>query len=180
MSRLGNKPIKIPSGVKVNVQGAGVVSVEGPKGKLSNRLPETIKVEVKDDEVSCNRVNDEIQTRADHGLVWSVIRNMIQGVTDGFSKTLVSIGVGYRMNVQGQKLNINAGFSHPVEFELPKGITGKVAEQTKLTLEGADKELLGSVADKIRKIRPPEPYKGKGIRYEDERVQLKEGKAAGK
>jgi large subunit ribosomal protein L6 len=112
-------------------------------------------------------------------MVRSIVSNMVKGVSEGFEKNLQCIGVGYRMNVQGSKVNISVGYSHPVVYELPKGITAKVADQTKLTLTGFDWEELGSVADKIRKIRPPEPYKGKGIRYQGEHIQLKEGKAAG-
>jgi len=179
MSRLGKRPIKIPAGVKVSAQ-PGLVNVEGPKGKLSRSFPKSIEVKVEGDEVIFKRPDDEKQHRADHGLVRSVVNNMIVGVHQGFNRTLQSVGVGYRMNVQGNKVNLNVGYSHPVQFELPQGITAKVDDQTKLTLSGADKELLGSVADKIRKVRPPEPYKGKGIRYEGERIQMKEGKAAGK
>lgn len=177
MSRMGNRPIKIPSGVKVQVQ-PGKVMVEGPKGKVAKELPASIEVKVEGDLVHFKRSSDEKQARADHGLVRSVVNNMLNGASKGITKTLVSVGVGYRMNVQGNKVNISAGFSHPVVFELPQGVAGQVADQTKLTLTGADKELVGLVADKIRGIRPPEPYKGKGIRYEGEVIQLKEGKAA--
>jgi large subunit ribosomal protein L6 len=177
MSRLGKKPIKIPSGVKVQVQGPTVL-VEGPKGKIAKNLPTTVQVKVEGDAVHFIRSSDEKQVRADHGLVRSVVLNMILGASQGITKTLVSVGVGYRMSVQGNKVNVSAGFSHPVVFELPVGVTAQVADQTKLTLTGADKELVGQVADNIRSIRRPEPYKGKGIRYEGEQIQLKEGKAA--
>lgn len=177
MSRLGKRPVKIPSGVKIQVQ-AGKISVEGPKGKVAKELPSSIEVKVEGDAVHFKRSSDDKQTRSDHGLVRSVVNNMITGASQGISKTLISVGVGYRMNVQGNKVNISAGFSHPVSFDLPTGVTAQVADQTKLTLTGADKELVGLVADKIRGIRPPEPYKGKGIRYEGEVIQLKEGKAA--
>jgi len=177
MSRMGKRPIAVPNGVKVSVN-AGTVLVEGPKGKLSKSLPTSIKVEVKNGEIFFERPNDEGQSRADHGLVRSVINNMVKGASQGFQRVLISVGVGYRMSVQGNKVNLAVGYSHPVVFELPKGVTAQVQDQTKLTLSGADKELLGSVADKIRKVRPPEPYKGKGIRYEGEQIQLKEGKSA--
>ncbi|MGA0163069.1 MAG: 50S ribosomal protein L6 [Bdellovibrionota bacterium] len=177
MSRLGKKPIKIPSGVKIQVQGSKV-SVEGPKGKIAKELPTSIEIKVQGDSIEFIRSSDEKQVRADHGLVRSVISNMVTGASQGITKTLVSVGVGYRMNVQGNKVNISAGFSHPVVYELPQGVTAQVTDQTKLTLSGADKELVGQVADNIRSIRPPEPYKGKGIRYEGEQIQLKEGKAA--
>lgn len=179
MSRLGKRPIKIPSGVKVSSQ-PGLINIEGPKGKLSRSVPKSIEIKVEGDSINFIRPDNEKQHRADHGLVRSLVNNMITGVSTGFNKCLQSVGVGYRMNVQGNKVNLNVGYSHPVQFELPAGITAKVDDQTKLTLTGADKELLGSVADKIRKVRPPEPYKGKGIRYEGERIQMKEGKAAGK
>ncbi|PIR22972.1 MAG: 50S ribosomal protein L6 [Deltaproteobacteria bacterium CG11_big_fil_rev_8_21_14_0_20_45_16] len=177
MSRLGKRPITVPNGVKVSVN-AGTVLVEGPKGKLTKSLPTSIKVEVKDGKIHFERPNDEGQSRADHGLVRSVINNMVKGASQGFQRVLISVGVGYRMSVQGNKVNLSVGYSHPVVFELPQGVTAQVQDQTKLTLSGADKELLGSVADKIRKVRPPEPYKGKGIRYEGEQIQLKEGKSA--
>lgn len=179
MSRLGNRPIKIPNGVKVTVN-AGTVNVEGPKGKLSKTFPTTIKVEVAEEQVNFTRVDDERETRAAHGMVRAVVSNMVKGVSEGFERTLVCVGVGYRAAVQGNKVNLNLGFSHPVIYDLPDGITATVADQTKLTIAGSDKELLGAVCDKIRGLRPPEPYKGKGIRYEGERIVLKEGKSAGK
>lgn len=177
MSRLGNRAIKIPTGVKITSQN-GLVSVEGPKGKLSRQMPTDIKVEIGADEVTFVRSNDEKQCRANHGLVRSLVNNMVTGCSVGFEKKLVSVGVGYRMQVQGTKVNLSLGFSHPVVFDLPQGITAKIEDQTKLNLSGVDKELLGAVADKIRKFRPPEPYKGKGVRYEGEKIQMKEGKAA--
>lgn len=178
MSRLGKRPIKIPSGVKVAVNGE-MVSVEGPKGKLSRSF-ENIKIEVKGDEVVFTRPNDEKSNKSAHGMVRQLVANMITGASKGFTKTLVTVGVGYRMAIQGKKISLSLGFSHPVTFDLPEGISGAVADQTKLTLTGSDKQLLGLVADKIRKFRPPEPYKGKGVRYEGEHIQLKEGKAAAK
>jgi len=177
MSRLGNRAIPLPKGVKLSSQ-AGLVLVEGPKGKLQKSLPSSIEIVVESDNVIFRRKDDSGQARADHGLVWSVVRNMIKGVSEGFQRTLISVGVGYRMNVQGSKVNLSLGFSHPVSYDLPQGVTAAVQDQTKLTLSAIDKELLGSVADKIRKIRPPEPYKGKGVRYEGEHIQLKEGKSA--
>ena len=179
MSRLGKKPIDLPQGVKINVSGL-TVTVEGPKGKLTRTFPEGVSIKVEDNKVHVSRSADDGPTKAKHGLVRSLLSNMVKGVSEGFSKTLISIGVGYRMAVQGNKVNITAGFSHPVSYDLPKGMTGKVAEQTKLTLTSIDNEELGLVADKIRGIRPPEPYKGKGIRYEGEVIQLKEGKAGAK
>ncbi len=176
MSRLGKIPINLPKGVKITTAN-GVLLVEGPKGKLTRPMQEGISVTVEGEKIKVTRANDERQTRASHGLIRSTLNSMVKGVSEGFNRTLVSVGVGYRMAVQGNKLSISAGFSHPVVFELPKGVTGKVDDQTKLTLSGIDKEQLGTVADKIRAVRPPEPYKGKGIRYEGEQIQLKEGKA---
>jgi len=178
MSRLGKRPVKIPSGVKVAVNG-GTVSVEGPKGKLSRSF-EDIKIEVKGDEIVFTRPNDEKPVKSAHGMVRQLVANMIIGTSTGFTKTLVTVGVGYRMAIQGKKISLSLGFSHPVSFDLPEGISGAIADQTKLTLTGADKQLLGLIADKIRKFRPPEPYKGKGVRYEGEQIKLKEGKAAAK
>jgi large subunit ribosomal protein L6 len=177
MSRLGKRSIKIPSGVKVAAK-AGVITIEGPKGKVTRSLPASIEVQVNGDQLNLVRSGDSKQLRADHGLVWSVVNSMVTGVSKGFERNLVSIGVGYRMNVQGQKLTLSVGYSHPVIFDLPKEVAAKVADQTKLTLSGVDKELLGAWADKIRGVRPPEPYKGKGIRYEGEQIQMKEGKSA--
>ncbi len=178
MSRLGKIPVYLPKGVKVSVSN-GLILVEGPKGKLSRSLTPNIEVKVEGEKLFVTRKNDEIDTKTNHGLIRSLLNGMVKGVSEGFTKTLVSVGVGYRMAVAGNKVNLSVGFSHPVSYELPKGITAKVDDQTKLTLSGIDKELLGLVADKIRGIRPPEPYKGKGIRYEGESIQLKEGKAAG-
>ncbi len=135
---------------------------------------------MKGDEVHFGRASDSKEDKAAHGMVRQLVNNMIQGAGKGFTKTLVTIGVGYRMAVQGKKITLSLGFSHPVVFDLPEGVSAAVADQTKLTLTAADKELLGGVADKIRKFRPPEPYKGKGVRYEGEQIQLKEGKAAAK
>ncbi|TVQ80251.1 MAG: 50S ribosomal protein L6 [Bradymonadales bacterium] len=177
MSRLGKRPIKLPNGVKLSWK-PGNIFVEGPKGKLTRNIPESIKVELKDSEAVLQRTEESKQARADHGLVWSLLNAMVKGVSEGFEKRLQSVGVGYRMSVQGQKLTLNVGYSHPVIFDLPQGVAAKVSDQTKLSLMGIDKEQIGALADKIRGVRPPEPYKGKGIRYEGERIQMKEGKSA--
>lgn len=179
MSRLGRIPVSLPKTVKLNVKGT-TVSVEGPKGKLTKTLPAGVVIKVDGDKITFERSSNDKAVRAAHGLVRAMIANLIKGASEGFTKTLVSVGVGYRMALQGNKLNVSAGFSHPVVFELPQGVAGKVEDQTKLLLTSADRELLGLTADKIRSIRPPEPYKGKGIRYDNEKIQLKEGKAAGK
>jgi len=176
MSKLGKTPIVLPKNVKLTTQG-NTLLVEGPKGKLSRSLPEGITVETQDGKCVVKRASDERQTRAFHGMMRSLLAAAVKGVSDGFSKTIVAVGVGYRMALTGSKLTLNVGFSHPVVFELPKGLSGKVDDQTKLTITGIDKELVGMVADKIRAIKPPEPYKGKGLRYEGETIQLKEGKS---
>jgi large subunit ribosomal protein L6 len=179
MSRLGRIPVQIPKGVKVSLTGT-LLSAEGPKGKLVRNVPAGIVLKVEGEKAVVSRTDDLKPTRAAHGLVRSLLNGMVKGVSEGFSKTLVSVGVGYRMALTGNKLNISAGLSHPVVFSLPTGVQGKVEDQTRLVLTGIDKELIGLVADRIRSVRPPEPYKGKGIRYDKEVIQLKEGKAAGK
>lgn len=179
MSRLGNRPVKIPNGVKLDAK-PGLIKVEGPKGKLEQTFPESIEIKLEGDEASFSRKNDLKATKAAHGLVRQLVSNMVKGTSEGFSKTLESVGVGYRMAVQGNKVTLNVGYSHPLEYQLPEGIKAEVKNQTELTISGPDKELLGKVCDKIRGVRPPEPYKGKGIRYQGERIQLKEGKAAAK
>jgi large subunit ribosomal protein L6 len=176
MSKLGKIPVSLPKGVKITVANGNIL-VEGPKGKLTRPVPPGISFEVAADKVKVMRASDEKQARAYHGLARSVLGNLVKGVAEGFSKTLVAVGVGYRMAVAGNKVNISVGFSHPVSFDLPQGVAAKVDDQTKLTLTGVDKELVGMVADKIRMIRPPEPYKGKGLRYQNEVIQLKEGKS---
>lgn len=178
MSRIGNKIIDIPSNVKVSV-GSGVVNVEG-KEKLSCPLPEQIDVKIEDGKVKLTRANDNRKTKALHGLTRSLINNMVIGVTKGFKKELQIVGIGYKAQLSGSKLTLALGYSHPVEYMVPKGIKLAVVENTKITIEGADKQLVGEVAATIRRFRKPEPYKGKGIRYSDERITLKEGKTTGK
>jgi large subunit ribosomal protein L6 len=176
MSKLGKIPVQLPKNVKFVVN-EGSFLVEGPKGKISRKIPEGIKIETEDGRLVVKRSSDDRQTRAYHGLTRSLLSAAVKGASEGYSKTLVAVGVGYRMAITGSKLTVSAGFSHPVNFTLPTGVAGKVDDQTKLTLSGVDRELVGMVADKIRMIRPPEPYKGKGIRYEGEEIQLKEGKS---
>lgn len=178
MSRVGKKPIKIPQGVKVSYK-APVVEVSGKGGTLKKSLPPVISVEIKGDEAIVVNTSKEVSAKALHGLSRTLINNMIVGVLTGYQKDLELQGVGYRAQVQGNKLNMSLGFSHPVEFVLPQGISAAVEANTKITLKGADKELLGLIAAKLRKVRPPEPYKGKGIRYAGEQIQLKQGKTAG-
>lgn len=178
MSRVGNKPVEVPSSVKISLD-KGVVSVEG-KEKLSTAIPPMVDVELGESTVVVKpRKADNRKARAMQGLARSLINNMVIGVTDGFRKELQIIGVGYRAQMGGSKLTLNLGYSHPVEYEVPKGIKVSVAEN-KIIVEGADKQLVGEVAATIRRFRPPEPYKGKGIRYVDEHVAIKEGKSVGK
>lgn len=176
MSRIGKKPIDIPAGVKVAVAD-NTVTVEG-KAKLSQVLPPHVGVEVKDNRivVSCD---ESRHAGAMHGLARSLINNMVIGVTAGFRKELSIVGVGYKATLAGSKLTLALGYSHPVVFEVPAGIKLTVTPENKMTVEGADKQLVGETAARIRRFRPPEPYKGKGIRYTDERIVLKEGKSVG-
>ena len=176
MSRIGNKAVEIPDKVKVTIDNEGAVSVEGPKGKLSWRLPRDIKGSVKDDRVSLMREAETRSVKALHGLSRSLVHNMVQGVSEGFSKQLEIEGVGFKAAVQGSTLNLSLGFSHPILFPIPKEIKITVAEGTKLTIEGIDKKLVGQVAADIRRFYPPEPYKGKGVRYAGEQIRRKEGK----
>ncbi len=174
MSRIGKKPVAIPGGVTVTLKDS-FVAVKGPKGELQRPLPEGVKVTVDKAAVSVTRSSDEPAMRARHGLVRALIHNMIEGVTKGFERKLEINGVGYKAEVAGDKLNMALGFSHPIAFQLPKGISAKV-EKNLLTLGGIDRELLGQTAAKVRSFRPPEPYKGKGIKYVEEVVKRKVGK----
>ena len=179
MSRIGKLPISIPSGVKINLDGT-TMTVTGPKGTLSQDLHERMAVAVENDQIVVTRPSDEIQDRALHGLVRSLINNMVIGVTNGFERNLEINGVGYRAEVSGNVLTMALGYSHPVVYELPEGISVEVEKQTKLSVKGIDKQLVGSAAAKIRSFRAPEPYKGKGIKYADERIIRKAGKAGKK
>jgi large subunit ribosomal protein L6 len=176
MSRIGNSPISLPDGVEVAVSGQDV-TVKGPKGSLSRRFNDEITVSVEDGVVTLSRANEEREVRALHGLNRALLANMVEGVTNGFSKQLQAEGVGYRANLQGRRLELQVGFSHPVHIEAPEGITFEVPEPTKIFVSGIDKQQVGQVAADIRRVRPPEPYKGKGIRYVDEYVRRKAGKA---
>jgi large subunit ribosomal protein L6 len=181
VSRVGNKPIALPKGVEVKINGS-TVSVKGPKGKLEQDIHSELNVDVSSSEVSVKRPNDSRLNKAQHGLARTLISNMIEGVTDGFKRSLQIIGIGYRVQAKGQGLEMALGFSHPVEIDPVEGITFEVevdnrAKINKLHILGIDKQLVGQVAADIRSIRPPEPYKGKGIRYVDEVVIKKAGKA---
>jgi len=178
MSRIGQQPIPIPTGVEVTVEGRRVV-VKGPKGTLEHDAPPTITVTRDGDEVTVARPDDERENRALHGLTRSLVNNMVVGVSEGYVKELEIVGVGYRVQAQGEsKIELQIGFSHSVPFEAPEGVTFEVPVPTRIVIRGADKQLVGQVAADIRKVRKPEPYKGKGIRYADEHVRRKAGKSA--
>ncbi len=177
MSRIGRQPIPVPSGVEVSLSGATVV-VKGPKGTLTREIAEPIVVRQEDGNLVVERPNDERRSRALHGLSRTLVQNMVTGVTAGFSKELEIVGVGYRAVLQGKSLQLALGFSHGVNVPAPDGISFEVPIPTRVVIKGVDKEQVGQVAANIRKIRKPEPYKGKGVRYLGERVQRKAGKAA--
>ena len=179
MSRIGRKPITRPDNVKVTIEN-NIITVEGPKGVLTQEIPKDISIEVKDNELLVTRPSDASKHRALHGLTRALVANMVQGVSHGFEKKLELVGVGYRAQLQTTKLLINIGFSHPVEVEPPQGIEFEVPAPTKITVKGIDKQLVGNTAAHIRAIRKPEPYKGKGIKYEGEVIRRKAGKAGGK
>jgi len=176
MSRIGRKPVPIPKGVGVEVDG-GVVTVNGPKGTISKKMPKGIQVTIDDGNVTLSRASDLAFDRALHGTARVLVSNMVRGVTEGFSKQLEIEGIGYKAQVQGKKLTLSLSMSHPVVFEAPEGITIEVPDPRKITVSGADREMVGQLAANIRRVLPPEPYKGKGIRYAGEYVRRKAGKA---
>lgn len=176
MSRVGRKPIPVPSGVEVTVNGSHV-KVKGPRGHLERDFPETVGVEIDGDVVTVSRQDDQRESRALHGLSRALLANMVLGVADGFRRELTIVGVGYRAVLKGTDLELQLGFSHPVSVEAPDGITFEVPEPTRIVVSGVDKEQVGQVAADIRKLRPPEPYKGKGVRHLNEQVRRKAGKA---
>src|SRR5450432_3705354 len=176
MSRIGNKAVDIPAKVKVNIGADGAVAVEGPKGKLSWNLPRSIKGKVEDNRISIVREAETRSVKALHGLTRSLVHNMVLGVSEGFTKQLEIEGVGFKAAVQGSNLNLSLGFSHPVLFPIPPNIKITVTENTKILIQGADKKTVGQVAADIRRFYPPEPYKGKGVRYAGEQIRRKEGK----
>jgi large subunit ribosomal protein L6 len=179
MSRIGKLPVPVPDGVDVKVDDLHV-TVKGPKGELSQTMPEGVSIAVEDGEVVVTRDSDARSHRARHGLVRSLIANMVTGVSDGYTRALELVGIGYRAVPKGSDLELQVGYSHPVLIEAPDGISFEVPQPTRVVVSGIDKVLVGQIAANIRKVRPPEPYKGKGIRYEDERVRRKAGKAAGR
>jgi large subunit ribosomal protein L6 len=184
MSRIGKKPVNVPKGVTVSITNENILTVKGPKGELKLSIDRDINVEVKNEEVSFARPTDQIRHRALHGLYRSITANMVKGVTDGYRRELELIGVGFKASNQGNLLDLALGFSHNIVFEIPRELKVATAqekgENPKIILEGSDKQLIGQVAAKIRGLRKPEPYKGKGIRYVGEVVRKKAGKAAGK
>lgn len=184
MSRIGKKTIPVVKGVTMTVSPANEVTLKGPKGELTEKIDRDIKVEMVNDEIVVSRPTDQIRHRALHGLYRSLIANMMKGVSEGFKRELELVGVGYRAAVQGQQIDMALGFSHNIIFDLPKEIkasaTAEKGQNPRIILESNDKQLLGAVAAKIRSLRKPEPYKGKGVRYSDEIVRRKAGKAAGK
>lgn len=178
MSRIGEKPINIPNGVKVNIKNS-MIEVVGPKGTLVNHFPVSIKISIEDSIIKVDKVSEGKDVRAIHGLVRSLLFNMVHGVSEGFSKTLEILGTGYRVEESGKKgLKLNLGYSHSIDFQLPEGITADIEERgTRLIVSGIDKQLVGEVSARIKKLRPPDSYKGKGIRYLGEQLKLKPGKA---
>ncbi len=184
MSRIGKNPVVITKGVNVTVGADNVITVKGPKGELKQTIDRDIKVEVKDDKIEFVRPTDQIRHKALHGLYRSLVNNMVQGVTNGYVKKLELVGVGYKASNQGNLLDLSLGYSHNIVFEIPKELkVGTAQEKGKnpiITLESIDKQLLGQVAAKIRSLRKPEPYKGKGVKFEGEVLRRKAGKSAGK
>ena len=178
MSRIGNKPIQIPSGVTVTVEN-GEMSVKGAKSNLCKKIPPQVKINIEDSVITVERADDTRSAGAMQGLTRSLLAGMVEGVTKGFKKNLEIVGVGYRAKIAGNKLDLSLGFSHPVIYNIPEGITIAVTDNTKISVEGADKQLVGEVAATIRRYRKPEPYKGKGIRYAGEHIIIKVGKSVG-
>lgn len=177
MSRIGKKPIDLPSGVKVSIEG-NTVKVEG-KSQLSIPFSPLLSVALDGNQIVVSRKDETRESSAQQGLIRSLIKNMVIGVTEGFKKELTIVGVGFRAQLTGKKLVMNLGYSHPIEYTVPEGIKVTVADNVKILIEGADKQAVGEAAATIRRFRKPEPYKGKGIRYADEQITLKEGKSAG-
>ncbi|KPL04876.1 MAG: 50S ribosomal protein L6 [candidate division Zixibacteria bacterium SM1_73] len=177
MSRVGKKPISIPSGVKVKIE-QNEIRVSGPKGELKKEIHPSLKIQMNENEIVVSRSSDSKFRRSLHGLARALIANMVEGVTNGYRKALEIQGIGYKAELKGEKLNLSLGFSHPILFAPPEGIKIDLSGPNRIAVSGIDKELVGMVAAKIRSFRPPEPYKGKGIRYEGEFVRKKAGKAA--
>ncbi|MDO3379090.1 50S ribosomal protein L6 [Geoalkalibacter halelectricus] len=179
MSRIGKLPVQIPAGVKVALDGCNI-SVQGPKGRLSRSLPADVNIVVEGETIHVKSLSAEAKDRSMQGLTRTLIANMVDGVTKGFERVLEINGVGYRADVKGTVLNLALGYSHPIEYNLPEGISAEVEKQTKITVRGVDKELVGATAAKIRSFRRPEPYRGKGIKYAEEHIVRKAGKTGKK
>ena len=176
MSRIGRKPITVPAGVEVTIDGSAV-TVKGPKGTLSGTFNSNMTIAMDEGVINVTRPNDEKENRSLHGLTRTLIANMVEGVSNGYSKTLDIVGIGYRASMQGKDVVLSVGYSHTVTIAAPEGITITCPSATQIVVSGADKQMVGQIAAEIRGVRPPEPYKGKGIRYSDEHVRRKEGKA---
>lgn len=177
MSRLGKLPVDLPTGVKAFIEG-GSVRIEGPKGKLTLKIPSGVELSLDQNKVLARRLSDSADHKAKHGLIRALVRNMVSGVATGYERRMEIVGVGFKAALKGKVLNMSLGFSHPVDFDVPEGITVKVENNTNLVLQSPDKSLLGETCAKIRGFRPPEPYQGKGIRFAGEKVRRKAGKAA--
>ena len=175
MSRIGKQPVVLPAGISAKVAD-GVVTLKGPKGELALKTPATVEVSLDGSTLNVARKGDDKQNRADHGTIRALLQNMVVGLKDGYSRDLEIQGVGFKANMAGNKLTMNVGYSHPVEYVVPEGVTVTVVDGTQLKVSGIDKQLVGQVSARIRSFRPPEPYKGKGVRYKDERVRRKAGK----
>jgi large subunit ribosomal protein L6 len=175
LSRIGKNPIIVPQGIKVSLNPEEIM-IQGPKGKISRKIPEGIKVNLEDNKILVTRSSENKFYKSLHGLTRALIANMVQGTSSGFKKNLQIVGVGYKAELIGEKLNLSLGFSHPILFVPPEGIKIELESPIKIIISGIDKEIVGLVADKIRSFRPPEPYKGKGVRYENEKVRKKAGK----
>ena len=180
MSRIGNRVLTIPAGVTVTVEENNSVTVKGPKGELKSNFDNNMTIEIDGTELRVKRPNDSIRMKTLHGTTNSLIENMLVGVSEGFTRELEINGVGYRVAVQGNKIELNVGFSHPVKMEVPAGLKVEAPSATKLVVSGISKEKVNEFAAEIRDVRPPEPYKGKGIKYADEHIRIKEGKKASK
>lgn len=178
MSRVGNVPIEVPENVTVEINDGNTVTVKGKKGELTKKFNETLDIVFENDEIVVTRPDDSREAKTFHGLTRSLIQNMVTGVNEGYEKKLLIKGVGYKANKKGNKLDLSLGFSHPVILEDPEGITTECPEDTEIIIKGCDKQKVGNYAAKIRELKKPEPYKGKGIRYADEHVRRKEGKLA--
>ena len=180
MSRIGKAPVPVPNGVTVTLKDGNVISVKGPKGELTRSLPAAMAVAQENGQVTVTRPSDEDQHKSLHGLTRTLIANMVEGVTKGFSKQLELVGVGYKAEVRAYGLQLALGYSHPIEYRAPQGIKLTAPVPTQIVVEGANKEVVGQVAAEIRSLRPPEPYKGKGVKYVGEQIRRKAGKAGGK